>query len=123
MPGPWLVRLLSGSLAVAALGGALGTGWAAEYSQDQQEFRAAKASIQRLLKSKKPEDRAEAIRRLEGFPLLEAVKMAVKTGMADESKAVRLATYDLLVRQSDNQEVCDYLLAESGGGPRRTTSE
>jgi hypothetical protein len=79
---------------------------------DAQEFRAAKPAIQRQLRSKKPEDRASAIRQLQGFPVLDAVKMAMKTGFADESPAVQSATYETLAKLNENEEICKFLISE-----------
>ncbi len=64
------------------------------------------------LRSKKPEDRAAAIRRLQGYPVLDAVKMAMKTGFGDDAPAVQSATYETLAKLNENEEICKYLIAE-----------
>lgn len=79
---------------------------------DTQDFRAAKPAIQRQLRSHNPQDRADAIRKLQGYPVLDAVKMAMKTGFADDAPAVHTATFETLTKLNENEEICKYLLAE-----------
>ncbi len=79
---------------------------------DVQEFRAAKPAIQRQLRSKNAADRADAIRRLQGFPVLDAVKMAMKTGFTDDAPAVHTATFETLTHFNENDEICKYLITE-----------
>ena len=74
-------------------------------NEDAADFRAAKPAIQRQLRSKKPEDRAAAIRQLQGYPVLDAVKVAMKTGFADEAPAVQSATYETLAKLNENEEI------------------
>src|ERR1700678_902857 len=55
------------------------------------EFRSAKTAIQQLLRSKKPNDRIEALGQLEKFPAVDAAKLAVVVTTKDESTEVREA--------------------------------
>ncbi len=111
MTGLFSMRRVSLAILLAALA-ALTSSRPAPGGQDAAEFRAAKPAIQRQLRSKKPEDRAAAIRQLQGFPVLDAVKMALKTGFADENPAVQSATFETLARLNENEEICKYLIGE-----------
>jgi hypothetical protein len=88
-------------------------------ADDLQEFRAVKASIQRQLRSRKPDDRADAIRRLAEFPVVDAVKMALQTGFKDDAPGVRSATFETLAKLNENQEICTYLLGALSRQARR----
>ena len=44
--------------------------------------------------------------------MLDAVKMAMKAGFADEAPAVQSATFETLARLNENEEICKYLIGE-----------
>ena len=48
--------------------------------------------------------------RLQGFPQVEAAKLAMATGMNDESGEVRAAAYETLLQFSTSEEICRYFL-------------
>jgi von Willebrand factor type A domain len=78
--------------------------------EEAAEFRAARPEIQRGLRSKSADARVAAMRQLQGYPLVDAAKLAMATGFDDESEQVRGAAYETLLRFSANQEICDYFL-------------
>ncbi len=74
------------------------------------EFKAARPEIQRQMRSKATETRAAGVRRLQGYPLVEAAKLAMNAGLNDEAREVREAAYETLLKFSGNEEICNYFL-------------
>jgi len=78
--------------------------------EEAAEFRAARPEIQRQMRSKTVATRVEGVRRLQGFPQVEAAKLAIAAGISDEAEEVRAASYETLLRFSANEEICRYFL-------------
>ena len=74
------------------------------------EFKAARPEIQRQMRSKAAETRAAGVRRLQGYPLVDAAKLAMNAGLTDEAGEVREAAYETLLKFSGNEEICNYFL-------------
>ncbi len=74
-----------------------------------EEFNRAKRSIAQSLRSKQPEDRIAAIKKLQGYPFADGVKL-LNASLADSEEQVRQAALDSLIAMSDKQEVCDTVL-------------
>jgi von Willebrand factor type A domain len=74
------------------------------------DFRSAKTAIQQLLRSKKPDDRINALGQLEKFPVVDAAKLVLTVAAKDESTDVREAAYVMLGVIADNQPVSKLLL-------------
>ncbi len=75
-----------------------------------EQFKQAKPDIWPLLRSKEPQDRIEAIKRLQKFPVEDAVRM-MHTRLDDEDPRVSKQVCDALLTMNDNHEVCETLLA------------
>jgi len=73
------------------------------------EFNQVKREIQQRLHSKYPEDRIEALQRLESYPLSGAVAL-LQYGLDDPDEKVRLAAYATLLKLNGDEEVCKALL-------------
>ena len=82
-------------------------------------FNQAKRGLQQLLRSKQPDDRVEALKRLEAFPLADAARM-IQNSLEDPSDEVHRAAYASLLKMSGNQEVCDTLLLMARKANHRT---
>ena len=75
-----------------------------------EKFNRARPHLQQQLRSKQPADRVEAIKSLHAFPIADATRL-VCFSLSDSTDKVRETAYQTLVEMSDNQEVCDTLLA------------
>jgi len=84
----------------------------AEDSKEAKEFKNARRGIQQQMKSRKPEARVAAVRKLANYPTAEAAKLLVQMGLASPDDEVRRASYDTLLSFKDNQDACDFLLGE-----------
>ncbi|HEV3021662.1 MAG TPA: HEAT repeat domain-containing protein, partial [Pirellulales bacterium] len=85
---------------------------AAEESKEGKDFKLARRGIQQQMKSRNPETRLAAVRRLADYPTAEAAKVLFQMGFASGDELVRKAAYETLLVFKDNPEVCDYLVAE-----------
>ncbi len=94
-------------LAAAMLWLAVPTAWAVDRLE---EFNKAKRTLVQQLHSKQPSVRADALVRLQEYPIADAVKFA-QAALADEEGEVYEAARSTLLKMSGNQEVCDTLLA------------
>jgi len=74
-----------------------------------EEYQRAKKDIQSQLRSKRPDDRIQAIHKLAEFPFEDSVRL-IYGSTNDESPLVRDAAIESLRLLSDNQEACDTLL-------------
>ena len=74
------------------------------------DYRAAKIAIQQQLRSKKPDDRIQALRRLEEFPLVDAAKLALGVSARDESTDVRQAALTCVAVMAGSAVVSKFLL-------------
>ena len=74
------------------------------------DFQAAKREIQQQLRSRRPADRADAMRRLEQFPLVDAAKLIVPLAFKGQPDEVRKAGFTTLLTFKDNAEICEFLL-------------
>jgi HEAT repeat protein len=102
------VRALCRDLLIVCFAGlAFGQlGWAVDHVE---EFSKARKTLQQQVRSKQPSDRIEALKRLEEFPIADAVRM-IHNAHTDADSSVREAAYDTLLRMNGNQEVCQTLL-------------
>ncbi|HTU26134.1 MAG TPA: VWA domain-containing protein [Pirellulales bacterium] len=87
--------------------------------EEAAEFKAARPEIQRQMKSKTVSTRVEGVRRLAGYPQVEAAKLAITAGMVDEAPEVRTAAYETLLKFSTNEEICRYFLDQLNRQARR----
>ena len=62
------------------------------------------------MRSKTVATRVEGVRRLQGYPQVEAARLAIAAGINDEAEEVRAASYETLLRFSANEEICRYFL-------------
>jgi len=85
---------------------------AAETSKEAKEFKYARRGIQQQMKSRKPEARVAAVRKLVDYPSADAAKLLVQMGLASQDDDVRRASYETLLSFKDNQDACDFLLGE-----------
>lgn len=95
---------LTACLAVAAA-----TSWA-QAADTLEQFKQAKPDIWPLLRSREPLDRIEAVKRLQQFPLEDAVRM-LHTRLDDEDPRVSKQASEALLAMNDNHEVCETLLS------------
>ncbi len=93
----------------ACLAVAVATSWALA-ADTLEQFKQAKPDIWPLLRSKEPLDRVEAVKRLQKFPIEDAVRM-MHTRLDDEDPQVCQQTVDALLAMNDNYEVCETLLS------------
>jgi len=91
-----------------AVAGQPAAAFAAEGSKEGRP--SAIRSAQMQLHSRQPSVRLEAIKRLQDFPAIEAVKVLVPFAFADRVEDVRRAAYHTLLRWKDDPEVCSLLL-------------
>jgi hypothetical protein len=75
----------------------------------EKEFRSIQRSVQTQLKSKSREQRLAAVKKLEGFPVLEAAKLLHLSGMASGDEEVRRASYEVLLKFKEDQGIGSYL--------------
>ncbi len=73
------------------------------------EFNKAKRTLSPMLRSKLTEDRVSAVKKLQKFPIADAVKL-LNVSLGDSEPEVRQAAFDTLLDLSDKQEVCDTLM-------------
>ncbi len=74
-----------------------------------EQFKQAKSDLMPLLRSKDPQDRIEALKRLQNFPVEDAVRM-IRTRVNDEDPGVSRQAVEILRAMNDNHEVCETLL-------------
>jgi hypothetical protein len=80
------------------------------FATDQlEEFRQARQSLQQQLRSKQPSDRIAAIKRLQDFPIADSVRL-IQNSLNDPADEVREAAYSTLLNLTGNQESCDTLM-------------
>lgn len=96
-------------LALALFGGALNSIVRAAESDLEKEFRSSQRSIQTQLRSKNREQRLAAVKKLEAFPVVEAAKLLLLSGMASGDEEVRRASYAALLKFKEDQEIGAFL--------------
>lgn len=74
-------------------------------------FRAAQRSALSRMKSKKPDQRAEAFDTLKEFPTADCAKILVQKGLTSVYDDVRKQAYSTLASFRDSDDVCKFLLA------------
>lgn len=79
-------------------------------AEKTEEFLAVKREIQQQLRSRRPADRAEAMHRLEEYPLVDAAKLIVPLAFKGQPDEVRKAGFATLLTYKDNSEICQFLL-------------
>jgi hypothetical protein len=89
-------------------------------------FRTAQRSALSRMKSKKPEQRAEAFDTLKEFPTADCAKVLVQKGLTSVYDDVRKQAYSTLTSFRDSDDVCKFLLTSvekdvSRGMPNETT--
>jgi hypothetical protein len=77
-----------------------------------EEFKQVKRELVQLLRSKAAPDRTEAIKRLQKFPIEEAVRM-LHGALGDPDPGVCQGAYAALLEMNGNLEVCETLLQVS----------
>jgi von Willebrand factor type A domain len=92
-------------LVASALIAALNTCALAAESNLEKEFRSVQRSIQAQMKSKNREQRLAAVRRLEAYPLVEAAKVLLLSGMASGDDEVRRASYETLLEFKEDTAI------------------
>jgi hypothetical protein len=80
-------------------------------------FNKVKGDLLRELRGRDPQQRVDAIGRLEKFAIDDSVKM-IHGALADDAPEVRDAAYAALMRMNDKQEVCDTLMEQVRSGVR-----
>ena len=85
-------------LATSWLGALAGAG----DSESSPEFRSAKVGLQQQLRSRREDDRIDALRQLKQFSGVDAAKLALNVAVKDESAEVRDAAYGTLTSMTDN---------------------
>lgn len=88
-------------------------------SELEKEFRLAKHGIQAQLKNKSREQRLAAVKKLEEFPVLDAAKLLLLSGMTGGDAEVRRASYETLLTFKDNEEIALFLAASVGKDLKR----
>jgi hypothetical protein len=71
----------------------------------EKEFRAAQRSIQAQLKNKNREQRLAAVKKLEAFPVVEAARLLLMSGMGSGDEEVRRASYQTLLKFKEEKEI------------------
>jgi hypothetical protein len=84
------------------------------------KFRDAKGSIITQMRSKPPEMRLAAVRRVAAFPVPDAATFLIEQGMASPDEVVRRASFETLLEFKDNAEICSFLKDEVGKDLKRT---
>ena len=97
-----MLRLL---LVASALIAALTSCAASAESDLEKEFRAIQRGIQTQLRSKSREQRLAAVKKLEAYPVLEAAKVLLLTGLASGDEEVRLASYETLLKFKEDKAI------------------
>lgn len=75
----------------------------------EKEFRSVQRSIQTQLKSKNGPARLEAVKKLEGYPILEAAKVLFLHGLSSGDPAVRQGSYAALLKLKNEPAIGLYL--------------
>jgi uncharacterized protein YegL len=100
--------------AIAILGISTPLAVCAEHADEDADkakaFQVAKREIQQQLRSRRPADRAEGMRRLEEFPLVDAAKLIVPEAFKGQPEEVRKAGFLTLLSFKGNPEICAFLL-------------
>lgn len=78
---------------------------AAGESELEKEFRSIQRGIQTQLRSKNREQRLAAVKKLEAYPVLEAAKVLLLTGLASGDEEVRRASYEALLKVKEDQAI------------------
>jgi hypothetical protein len=107
MSGLKFIRRLS--LSYLAIGLLASSTVSAAESDLEREFRSVQRSIQTQLKSKNREQRLAAVKKLEGYPVLEAAKLLHLSGMESGDEEVRRASYEALLKFKEDQDIGSYL--------------
>jgi len=71
----------------------------------EKDFRSAQRSIQAQMKNKNREQRLAAVKKLEAFPVVEAAKLLVLSGMGSGDEEVRRASYLTLLKFKEEKEI------------------
>jgi hypothetical protein len=82
------------------------SGCAADAASD---FATVKRALSAKAKSRRPEQRIEAIGKLKQHPVPESAEIIVQAGLHCHDQSVRLAAYRALLELNSNREVCDTL--------------
>ena len=84
---------------------------AAAAKEEAASSRPPGSEIQRQMRSKTVDRRRVAgVRRLQGYPLVEAAKLAMRPASTTSREQVRAAAYETLLKFSTNEEICSYFL-------------
>jgi hypothetical protein len=75
-----------------------------------EQFKQTKPDLLPMLRSKEPQDRIEAVRRLKAFPVEDSVKL-IHACLDDHDPGVSKEAIAALREMNDNHEVCETLLA------------
>lgn len=78
---------------------------------DADGFRAAKTKLQQRVRSKRTEDRLDAVRELGEYQQPEAARLLAQVQLKDGTSEVRIAAYEALLSYNKSQEMCDAMLA------------
>jgi HEAT repeat protein len=105
---PWPVLVL----VCFAVGSLTPAGARTEESKAAKEFKNAKRGIQQQIKSRKPEARVAAVRKIADYPTADAAKVLIQQGFGSQDDDVRKASYETLLSFKDEQDVCDFLIGE-----------
>jgi hypothetical protein len=89
---------------------ALGVHAESAVGENLEQFKGAQRELMRLVRSKQTPERLEGIKRLQQYPLEDAVKL-IHARLDDAEPDVRQAAYDTLMEMNGNYEVCETLLS------------
>ncbi len=75
----------------------------------EKEFRSVQRGIQTQLRSKSREQRLAAVKKLEAYPVLEAAKVLLLTGLVSGDEEVRRASYEALLKYKEDGAIGQFL--------------
>lgn len=110
MKFPSSLRCLSWAcLSLVAVAVSLPSGVRAAERDLEKEFRTAQRSIQAQMKNKNREQRVAAVKKLEAYPVVDAGKLLVVSGLGSGDDDVRRASYEVLLKFKDDAAIGNVL--------------